>query len=565
MRANDNAKKEYIDNFLSSLEKLRMDDLLCDVTLVVNGKSFDAHRCVLASSSMYFRKVFTGEMGDRHKTEIELNVLDAKVMKPLLEYMYTGNISINEVNARSLVAAADFLLIQTLKRIGCEFLETIICPGNCFELQYFAEQYTCDQLKTTATNFIINNFASASESEGFKVIEYNVLFDLVSRDELIVSLEEQVYEAVIAWVKHDLQSRQQYFEELFSMIRLTSISKRYLTDKVEQEELVSQSFNCTKHLLQAMRSLVVHDFEQVQKPRKVLVKHVETIVLCGGNRSRDVICYLPDLNQWSKLTESSIARDEHAVTVCDNVLYAFGTNLTENSQIVEQFNVSTNSWTMITDLPQTRCALSAVTAGEQVYVLGGRTNHLKATNSVMRYDPCINKWTYETPMNVNRAGHVAVYLDVHIYALCGINNDGEILNSVERYNTRTKTWHNCASVQSPRYYPSAAILSNKIYVVGGQGKNGSCMSSCEVYDQDSDNWSALPSLTMPRQASGICRWYNRLYVFGGCNNSGRLDTVEYYDPDSNEWCSGGHLPVARSWVQCGMLRLPIEVVRKNEI
>lgn len=559
------AKNEYIDDFLSSLEKLRVNDLLCDVTLIVNEQSFYVHKCVLAASSLYFRKAFTSEMGDKEKTEIELNILEADVMEPLLEYMYTGNISIDEMNARSLVAAADFLLIQTLKRIGCEFLESIICPGNCFELRDFAEQYSCDQLITTATTFIINNFASASESEGFKVVEYKVLLDLISRDELVINLEEQVYEAVMTWVRYNLDSRQKYFEELFSRIRLISISKRYLADKVEQEELVSESFHCTKLLLKAMKSLVVYDFERVQKPRKVLEKYVSAVVLCGGNRSRDVICFLPDKNKWSKLTESSIARDEHAVAVCDNVLFAFGTNLTENSQIVEQFNVSTNCWTLITDLPQTRCALTAVTAGEQVYVLGGRTNHLKATNSVMRYEPSINKWTYETPMNTSRAGHVAVCLDGVIYALCGINNDGDILNSVEKYNSRTKTWQNSASMQTSRYYPSAAVLNNKIYVVGGQGRNGSCVSSGEVYDHECDTWSALPNLTTPRQASGICRWYNRLYVFGGCNNSGRLDTVEYYDLDSDTWCPSPKMPVARAWVQCGMLSLPIEAVCKNEL
>lgn len=565
MNASGFAMNEYKDDLLSSLEKLRVDELLCDVVLKVNEKSFNVHRCVLAASSLYFRGAFTSEMGDKSATEIELDVLDTDIMDPLLEYMYTGHVIIDEVNARSLVAAADFLLIQSLKKMGCEFLESIICPGNCFELRDFAEKYSCDQLKETATMYIIHNFAAASESEGFKVIDYKVLLDLISRDELVVSLEEQVYEAFMTWIGHDMNSRKHLFEDLFSRIRLASMSKHYLIEKVEQEKLVSQSFHCTKLLLNAMKSFVVYDFEQTQKPRKVLEKYVDGVVLCGGNRSRDVVCFIPDRNKWIKLAESSIARDEHAVTVCDNVLFAFGTNLTENSQIVEQFNVSTNSWTLITDLPQTRCALTAVTAGEQIYVLGGRTNHLKATNSVMRYEPNINKWTHETPMKASRAGHAAVYLDGFIYTCCGINNDGEILNSVERYSPRSKAWQDVVPLQFSRYYPSAAVLNNKIYVVGGQGKNGSCMSSGEVYDCINDNWSSLPSLSMPRQAAGICCWHNRLYVFGGCNNSGRLDRVEYFNPVRKTWSAETKMPVARAWVQCGMLRLPIEVVRKNEL
>ena len=439
---------KYKEHLLSSLESIRQDTLLCDVVLNVRHQTFQAHRCVLTASSPYFRGVFTSDMKEKEAKELDLDFLDADAMEPLLKYMYTGEVEINEANARSLVSAADFLLIQSLKTIGCEFLESIICPGNCFELRDFAEKYNCDQLKATATTFIVNNFAAASESEGFKIVDYKVLFDLISRDELVVCREEQVYEAVISWVRHDLQTRKEYFEDLFAELRLVSISKHYLTETVEKEDLVGESFQCTKLLLKAMKSFAVYEFEGLKKPRKVLEKHVNAIVLCGGNRSRDVVCFQPEENKWSGLTESSIARDEHAVTVCDNVLFAFGTNQTENSQIVEQFNVCSNTWSLITNLPQPRCALAAVTSSEQIFILGGRTHHIGATNNVMRYDPSINKWFYETPMNSSRAGLCALSVGGLIYALGGINVKGEFLNTVEKYDPRTTIWTEIPPMQT---------------------------------------------------------------------------------------------------------------------
>lgn len=550
----------YKDCLLASLENLRQDSLLCDVILNVNHQTFQAHRCILTAGSPYFRGVFTSDMKEKEATELDLNFLDADAMDPLLKYMYTGDVEISEANARNLVSAADFLLIQSLKTIGCGFLESIICPGNCFELRDFAEKYNCDQLKATATTFIVNNFAAASESEGFRTVEYKVLYDLISRDELVVSREEEVYEAIISWVQYDLDARRDFFEDLFSELRLVSISKHYLTEAVEKENLVSESFECTKSLLKAMKSFAVYEFEGLKKPRKVLEKHVNVIVLCGGNRSRDVVCFIPDESKWSVLTESSIARDEHAVTVCDNVLFAFGTNQTENSQIVEQFNVCTNTWSLITNLPQPRCALTAVTSNEQIYILGGRTQHIGATNNVMRYDPSINKWFYETPMNSSRAGLCAVGVGGFIYALSGINNKGEFLNTAEKYDPRAKVWTDTPPMQTARYYASSAALNMKIYVVGGQVKNGSCLSSGEVYDVKTDQWTALPGLSVPRQAAGMSRWGNKLYLFGGCNNSGRLDSVECFDLESNVWEFVAKMPAARSWVQCGVLRLPKQLV-----
>jgi hypothetical protein len=178
----------------------------------------------------------------------------------------------------------------------------------------------------------------------------------------------------------------------------------------------------------------------------------------------------------------------------------------------------------------------------------------------MRYDPSINKWFYETPMSSSRAGLCAVAFSGFIFALGGIDIKGEFLNSVEKYDPRIKTWSDSSPMQTARYYASAAALNMKIYIVGGQVKNGSCLSSGEVYDVQTDQWTAIPSLCVPRQAAGISRWGNRLYLFGGCNNSGRLDSVESFDLESNSWLSVAKMPAARSWVQCGVLRLPKQLI-----
>ncbi len=41
------------------LKRLRQDDILCDITLEAEGKTFKAHRVVLAAVSTYFEAMFT--------------------------------------------------------------------------------------------------------------------------------------------------------------------------------------------------------------------------------------------------------------------------------------------------------------------------------------------------------------------------------------------------------------------------------------------------------------------------------------------------------------------------
>lgn len=44
----------HSSHVLRRLDEQRLHDALCDVTVVVEGQSFRAHRCVLAACSEYF-------------------------------------------------------------------------------------------------------------------------------------------------------------------------------------------------------------------------------------------------------------------------------------------------------------------------------------------------------------------------------------------------------------------------------------------------------------------------------------------------------------------------------
>ena len=56
----------------ASLFNLRENGKLCDVTLISDGKSINAHRVVLAACSEYFDAMFTSGMSETCQNEVNL-------------------------------------------------------------------------------------------------------------------------------------------------------------------------------------------------------------------------------------------------------------------------------------------------------------------------------------------------------------------------------------------------------------------------------------------------------------------------------------------------------------
>lgn len=557
------SNEQYKDILLKTTDQLRREGVLCDVRLIVEGESFLAHRSILASSSPYFRGLFTNDMKEKALMECKLDQLPSSVMEALLCYVYTGNVTLTEENAQNLVAAADYLIIQSLKDIGCQFLESLLSPTICFVLRDFAEKYSCETLKASATRYIVKHFTEACETEAFKSIDYKVYSEIIARDDLEVSREEDVYETLTTWVKHDLETRREHFEELFSKIRLSSLSKYYLVSEVEREELVSSSFYCTKLVVQALNSIVLHAYDDLEPARKNLKRHLDVITVCGGNLSKEATCYSPEKKKWLPLADMLYARDEHCTAVHDNVLYAFGSTQSESGQSVEQYNVHTNTWITIANMPHMRCAATAVTSGDHIFIIGGRIPNGGSTKQVMRYDAYINQWFIETPMSVKRAGLCSAACHGFVYAIGGLSDRNEFLRTVERYNPRKKVWIDSSPMQVARYFACAVVMNGKIFVIGGQSSTGAYLSSCEALDPVTEEWASLPNISVPRQAAGVTRLGNRIFLFGGCNNSGSLDGVECYDERKRCWETVTKMPCKRSWVQCGVLRVAKELFEIN--
>ncbi|KAG8135058.1 hypothetical protein E2320_008132, partial [Naja naja] len=79
---------------------LNSQNLLCDVTIVAEDMEIAAHRVVLAACSPYFYAMFAGEMSESQAKSVQIKEVDGWTLKMLIEYIYTGEITVTEENVQ---------------------------------------------------------------------------------------------------------------------------------------------------------------------------------------------------------------------------------------------------------------------------------------------------------------------------------------------------------------------------------------------------------------------------------------------------------------------------------
>ncbi|KAG8592586.1 hypothetical protein GDO81_000552 [Engystomops pustulosus] len=293
------------------MNELRSQNLLCDVTIVAEDVEIAAHKVVLAACSPYFHAMFTGEMSESRAKRVRIKEVDGWTLKLLVDYVYTAEIKVTEENVQVLLPAASLLQLQDVRKTCCEFLESQLHPTNCLGIRAFADMHACTELLHQANTFAEQHFSDIVQGEEFVNLGIEQVCSLIASDKLTVLSEEKVFEAVITWVNHDKDVRQEHMAHLMEHVRLPLLSRDYLVQRVEEETLVKNSSACKDYLIEAMK------YHLLPGDQRTLIKSARTrqrtpvslpklMVVVGGQAPkaiRSVECYDFKEEQWHQVAE----------------------------------------------------------------------------------------------------------------------------------------------------------------------------------------------------------------------------------------------------------------------
>ncbi|MBA0833451.1 hypothetical protein Goarm_005894, partial [Gossypium armourianum] len=135
---------------------------LSDVTFLVEGKRFYAHRICLLASSDAFRAMFDGGYRERDAKDVEIPNIRWDVFVLMMRYIYTGSVTVEIDHAQELLRAADQYLLEGLKRL-CEYaMAQDISVEDVMLMYELAEAFNATTLRETCLLFILEQFERIS-------------------------------------------------------------------------------------------------------------------------------------------------------------------------------------------------------------------------------------------------------------------------------------------------------------------------------------------------------------------------------------------------------------------
>lgn len=105
-------------NLLSVFDQLLHDESFVDVTLAVEGQLLRAHKMVLSACSPYFQALFVNHP-DKHPIVI-LKDVPYSDMRSLLDFMYRGEVSVDQDRLTAFLRVAESLRIKGLTEVNEE-------------------------------------------------------------------------------------------------------------------------------------------------------------------------------------------------------------------------------------------------------------------------------------------------------------------------------------------------------------------------------------------------------------------------------------------------------------
>ncbi len=563
--------------------------------LMAEGQSIPCHKMLLASVSEYFRRKFVTEANAMENNLLEIEGITFHTLKLIVSYLYSGKININVENIKKLIAASDMLKLSSLTETCGNYAVKILNATNCLGFYEIAALYNVEHLSGMAHQIMMNKFVDVVTGPEFKALAEDEVIQYIQDEKLRVLNEDPVFEAVVLWVKHDIDTRRPCFSNLLEHVRLTYCSPSYLQNVIARESLMEHPA-CQKLLMLSF----VHQFESEDrvgcvhdtvKPHSKPRAYYNTLLLIGKVENRrfpvSAECYFLTGREWIPMKDLSLSRcanvsEFSACLTKDGILVSGG--LRQELALRECWLLSTTKfeWTTMPSLNTARYGHVSVAVGDQVYVVGGRGGNKALLTSVEHFDKYRKKWAETSALDRPLESPLIECLDQYVYVFgkatvqvvdgvpveTGLHPSqgqtysapGSRMYNPQRVQTQNSSWFSMFYPGSKKYEMRVTVLQkSKAYAFDTTSMKWSSLAEmpqkctqgsavailkkiyvvggaercCMCFDPYLGQWTILSHCARQHIGAPAVVWGGRILVCGGLE--GNTELSEEYDPRTNTW------------------------------
>ncbi|XP_060866001.1 kelch-like protein 2 [Metopolophium dirhodum] len=532
------------------LQSLRIDEVFCDIKLETDdGTVIFGHKVVLVSASPYFRALFTS-FEERNKDCIIIKELNPTILQLLINYIYTGEIIVNNEHVKDLLAAADLIQLDYIKASCEEFLQTQLNPSNCLGIRALADLHYCTGLMSSSDAYIKKQFLEVVKYDEFLSLSPEVVIQLISSSDNAVPFEENVFESVLNWIRHELCCRKQFLPDLMEHVRLPLTSKQYLLKNVSEEPLLKNNPKCKDYVLEAIQFHLLKSQKIMTIPKNIRCKPrqsggLQKVILTlsySPLMDKNFISWYDPANNLCHIAQvmNEDCHPTHLALIADQFLIAVGR--IQNSsmfcrceqfiQMLDLFSQK-SSWVPMVNMLDDRDRLGVGVLNNSIYAVGGENGSI-CLNSVEVFDINFEEWRMVSCMANKRCDVGVGILNNLLYAVGGYDNStNEHLNSVECYDPSLDTWKLVAPMSKRRSHVGIGVLDGVMYAVGGTHGSG-YFKSVEAYRPSVGVWTPVADMFFDNHSSVVVVLDGLLYVVGNTHSTNML-TIQIYNPHTNTW------------------------------
>ncbi|XP_055235860.1 kelch-like protein 30 isoform X2 [Gorilla gorilla gorilla] len=522
----------HAQDMLDGLHRLRSQPKLADVTLLVGGRELPCHRGLLALSSPYFHAMFAGDFAESFSARVELRDVEPAVVGQLVDFVYTGRLTITQGNVEALTRTAARLHFPSVQKVCGRYLQQQLDAANCLGICEFGEQQGLLGVAAKAWAFLRENFEAVAREDEFLQLPRERLVTCLASDLLQVQPEQSRLEALMRWVRHDPQARATHLPELLSLVHLDAVPRPCVQQLLASEPLIQESEACRAALSQGRDGA----------PLALQQKLQEVLVVVGG-----------------QALEEEEAGEEPTPRLGNFAFYnskASGSRGTKTDTWSTTqawcFPLKEASWKPVAPMLKPRTNHASAALNGEIYVIGGTT--LDAVE-VESYDPYTDSWTPVSPALKYVSNFSAAGCRGRLY-LVGSSACKYNALALQCYNPVTDAWSVIASPFLPKYLssPRCAALHGELYLIGDNTKK------VYVYDPGANLWQKVQSQHSLHENGALVPLGDALYVTGGRWQGMEGDyhvEMEAYDTVRDTWTRHGALP--RLWLYHGASTVFLDV------